>query len=88
MVKFYSFVMNREMEALDGTETADSASRLTHRFSELSASSPAEMFRNPEVPFESAVITLAILVVSGVLAGLIPARRAMKISTVDALKSV
>jgi putative ABC transport system permease protein len=46
------------------------------------AASPAEMFRNPEVPFESAVITLAILVVSGVLAGLIPARRAMKISTV------
>jgi putative ABC transport system permease protein len=52
------------------------------------AASPAEMFRNPEVPFESAVITLAILVVSGVLAGLIPARRAMKISTVEALRTV
>ena len=38
------------------------------------------MFKNPEVPFESALTTLAILVVSGILAGLIPARRAVKIS--------
>ena len=52
------------------------------------AASPAEMFKNPEVPFESAVITLAILVVSGILAGLIPARRAIKISTVEALRTV
>ena len=49
---------------------------------------PAEMFRNPEVPFQSAVITLSILVVSGVLAGLIPARRAMTISPVEALRTV
>jgi putative ABC transport system permease protein len=49
---------------------------------------PAEMFRNPEVPFQSAVLTLAILVGSGILAGLIPARRAMKISTVEALRGV
>jgi putative ABC transport system permease protein len=52
------------------------------------AASPAEMFRNPEVPFQSAVITLGILVVSGILAGLIPATRAMKISTVEALRGV
>jgi len=52
------------------------------------AASPAEMFRDPEVPFQSAVITLAILVVSGILAGLIPARRAMRISTVEALRGV
>jgi len=49
---------------------------------------PAEMFRNPEVPFESAVFTLGILVVSGILAGLIPARRAIKLSTVEALRGV
>jgi putative ABC transport system permease protein len=52
------------------------------------AATPSEMFQNPEVPFASALITLAILVVSGVLAGLIPARRAVKISPVEALRAV
>lgn len=52
------------------------------------AAAPSEMFQNPEVPFESALITLAILVASGVLAGLIPARRAVKISPVEALRAV
>jgi putative ABC transport system permease protein len=52
------------------------------------AGSPSDMFKNPEVPFESALVTLAILVVSGILAGLIPARRAVKISPVEALRSV
>jgi putative ABC transport system permease protein len=52
------------------------------------AANPAEMFRDPEVPFQSALITLAILVVSGIAAGLIPARRAVKISTVEALRAV
>jgi putative ABC transport system permease protein len=54
----------------------------------LIASSPAQFFRNPDVPFQSAVFTLGVLVVSGILAGLIPARRAMKISTVEALRGV
>ncbi len=52
------------------------------------AASPSEMFRNPEVPFESALITIVILVASGILAGLIPARRAVKISPVEALRAV
>ncbi|HEX4826077.1 MAG TPA: ABC transporter permease [Candidatus Polarisedimenticolaceae bacterium] len=54
----------------------------------LIAANPGQFFRNPDVPFESAVFTLGVLVVSGVLAGLIPARRAMKISTVEALRGV
>jgi len=52
------------------------------------AAAPSEMFQNPEVPFESALMTLAILVASGILAGLIPARRAVKISPVEALRAV
>ena len=48
----------------------------------------AEMFRNPEVSFRSAVQTLGILVACGILAGLIPARRAVKISPVEALRAV
>lgn len=52
------------------------------------AASPADMFANPEVPFQSALITLAILVVSGILAGVIPAQRAVKVSPVEALRAV
>ena len=52
------------------------------------AHAPSDMFRDPEVPFRSALTTLAVLIASGVLAGLIPARRAVKISPVEALRAV
>jgi putative ABC transport system permease protein len=43
-------------------------------------------FRNPEVSFEMAVAALAVLVVSGIFAGLIPAKRAVSIKPIDALR--
>jgi putative ABC transport system permease protein len=46
------------------------------------------MFSNPEVAVSSALQALGILVVSGALAGLIPAQRAVRIDTVEALRSL
>jgi putative ABC transport system permease protein len=47
----------------------------------------ARMFMNPSVSLSSALAALAVLVVSGVLAGLIPAQRAVRVSPVEALRS-
>ncbi len=44
-------------------------------------------FRNPGIKFEIVFVSLSILIAAGVLAGLIPARRAVKIRPVDALRS-
>ncbi len=43
-------------------------------------------FRRPEISFTMAMAALSVLVVSGVIAGLIPARRAIKIKPIDALR--
>jgi len=45
-----------------------------------------EMFKRPEVDFDIAIISLIILIVAGALAGMIPARRAVKIKPIDALR--
>jgi putative ABC transport system permease protein len=45
-----------------------------------------EMFNKPEVDFQKALIALIILIVSGALAGLIPANRAVSIKPIDALR--
>ncbi len=50
------------------------------------APSDGQMFRNPEVDFKVAVIALTVLVVSGAIAGFIPAQRAVSIKPIDALR--
>ncbi|MBT8194859.1 MAG: ABC transporter permease [Bacteroidia bacterium] len=44
-------------------------------------------FANPQVDFNVAMIALGVLVVTGAIAGLMPANRAVSISTVDALRT-
>ncbi len=46
-----------------------------------------QMFKNPEVDLQVALSALLILVISGIFAGIIPARRAIKIKTIDALRT-
>jgi putative ABC transport system permease protein len=43
-------------------------------------------FRRPEVSFKMAVSALAVLVFSGIFAGMIPARRAVSIKPIDAIR--
>jgi len=50
------------------------------------AGSQNMMFRNPGVDFGVAVACITILVVAGTLAGLIPARRAVSIKPIDAIR--
>jgi len=46
----------------------------------------SSMFTNPEVDFSKAIWALTILVISGIFAGMIPARRAISIKPIDALR--
>ncbi len=47
----------------------------------------AVFFHNPEVDLNVAMLALGILIVSGAFAGLLPARRAVSIKPIDALRS-
>ena len=46
----------------------------------------SEMFKNPEVDIQVAVTALIVLIVSGVVAGLIPAKKAVSMKPVEALR--
>lgn len=52
----------------------------------MAASSDAGFFTNPYVPFAPAVAALAIMVLGGLFAGFVPARRAMAIKAIEALR--
>ena len=47
----------------------------------------SNMFKDPEVNFQIAVTALVILVITGAFAGFIPAKRAISIKPIDALRS-
>lgn len=47
----------------------------------------SNMFRNPEVSFSIAIASLIVLIVGGVFAGLIPAKRAAAINPIEALRT-
>jgi putative ABC transport system permease protein len=46
----------------------------------------SEMFKNPEINFNMAMMSLFVLVISGIFAGMIPARRAVRVRPIDALR--
>ncbi|HEX2617238.1 MAG TPA: FtsX-like permease family protein, partial [Flavobacteriales bacterium] len=47
----------------------------------------SDFFKNPGVDISVALVAFAVLIVSGLLAGLLPARRALAIRAVDALRA-
>jgi putative ABC transport system permease protein len=53
----------------------------------VSSGSDAEMFKNPEVDFNVALTALIVLICAGLLAGFIPARKAVSIKPVEALRA-
>jgi putative ABC transport system permease protein len=53
----------------------------------VSSGAQSEMFVNPEVNLNVALVALGVLVISGMFAGMVPARRAVRIKPIDALRS-
>ncbi|MBK6344655.1 MAG: ABC transporter permease [Bacteroidales bacterium] len=52
----------------------------------VSSGAESNMFKNPNIDFNMAMTALVILVISGAVAGLIPARKAVSIKPIDALR--
>ncbi|MCD2258668.1 ABC transporter permease [Psychroserpens luteolus] len=53
----------------------------------LDANGPVDMFANPSVDLTVILIALTILIISGLLAGFIPAQNAIRVKPVDALRT-
>lgn len=52
----------------------------------VSSGAESNMFKNPNIDFNMAITALVILIISGAIAGLIPARKAVSIKPIDALR--
>ncbi|SHF11503.1 putative ABC transport system permease protein [Mariniphaga anaerophila] len=52
----------------------------------LDSSTEEMFFRHPEISFKMAVSALSVLIFAGIFAGMIPARRAIRIKPIDALR--
>ena len=52
-----------------------------------SSNSNDVMFRNPEVDFRVAISALIVLIVFGIFAGIIPAKRAVSIKPIEAIRT-
>jgi len=52
----------------------------------VSSGAKLQYFLHPEISFKVGITALIILIISGVFAGLIPAKRAVSIKPVDALR--
>jgi putative ABC transport system permease protein len=46
-----------------------------------------ESFKNPQINFQTILIALGVLIISGCMAGFIPAYRALEIKPVEALRT-
>jgi putative ABC transport system permease protein len=53
----------------------------------LEANGPVDMFMNPSVDITVVMMALAILIVSGLFAGFIPAQNAIRVKPVEALRT-
>ena len=53
----------------------------------LDSVGPVDMFVNPSVSLNVVVVALIILIVSGLLAGFIPAQSAIKVRPIEALRT-
>lgn len=53
----------------------------------VSSGAEGETFKNPGVDFNTAVIALVVLIIAGLLAGFIPAKKAVSIKPVEALRA-
>ena len=61
--------------------------RKAAKSSMASSGASTEMFVNPNVSLSNALHAVLVVMLAGALAGLLPARRAVAVSTVEALRS-